>query len=297
MILITGASGFIGKHLLKALILNYGKENVIALTSLPLRNARYVLHKGYHFDEDYLLNEGCAEVETIIHAGAFIPKNNSNAAEVNFCNSNIASTASLLNSKFVKLRKVIYLSTIDIYSDEETISENSLISPVSLYGDSKLYCEKMITSWCNKNGLNSHILRIGHVYGPGEHKYQKLIPVTINKILNGSAIEIFGEGNDLRSYIYIRDVVKAIMNSISLKEDVGPINIVSANKITIKEVISKIIKISNTNSEILQFPALGKQRDLTFDNKKMRNHLLAVEEDFDIGLEEEWLTMKIDFEK
>jgi hypothetical protein len=74
-------------------------------------------------------------------------------------------------------------TTIDVYEkSDQIISENNPTNPETLYGFSKLYCEKMIENWANANNKIVQILRLGHVYGPGEGLFKKIIPVTMQKI-------------------------------------------------------------------------------------------------------------------
>lgn len=292
MILLTGASGFIGKHLLLQLIKKYGKSNVIALTSRPIDECNYILHNNFQFDPDFLINHGYINIKTIIHAGAFTPKNGSQANDVNLSNSNIYSTEKLLNLTLPYVRNFIFLSTLDVYDNAEIISENTSEKPISLYGFSKLYCEKMVEQWGIKNNKVAQILRIGHVYGPGEEAYQKIIPISINKILNKESLQIWGTGNELRSFIYINDVVNAIINSLEITEGLGIINLVSNQSISINELISKLIKISKKEVEIINIPTNLSSRSLVFDNTKMINWLLKKETNLDDGLNEEFEYMK-----
>ena len=92
MILLTGASGFIGNHLLKILIELYGKEKLIALTSKPIQECRYVLHNNYNFDESVFIQKEMKNIDIIIHAGAYIPKIQANLNNITGSKSNIDST-------------------------------------------------------------------------------------------------------------------------------------------------------------------------------------------------------------
>jgi len=74
MILLTGASGFIGKHLHQRLIEKYGFNEVVALTSKPIYNAKFLLHNDYDIENNFLIDNGFENIEIIIHAGSFIPK-------------------------------------------------------------------------------------------------------------------------------------------------------------------------------------------------------------------------------
>ena len=293
MILLTGASGFIGKHLLKELVNVYTDDNVIALTSSPLQGYKYLLHNNYSFNDSFFVESGYGDkIETIIHAGAFTPKSGSDANNWKFCGYNVLNTQKFLSATLPSLKKVIYLSTLDVYGQSDVISEETITLPASLYGFSKLYGEKMITNWADTEDKICQILRVGHVYGPGEEAYSKIIPTVMKKIINKKAVEIWGTGNELRSFIYIDDLIKAIVKSIELEEFIEPINLVSANSISIKELVEKIFQISNNTINLKMIPTSGTPRSLSFDNKKMRQYLLSSETPLDTGLNAEWLYMK-----
>jgi nucleoside-diphosphate-sugar epimerase len=294
MILLTGASGFIGKHLLKDLVNKYAADNVIALTSSPLEGYKYLLHNNYSFNDRFFIETGYDEkIDTIIHAGAFTPKSGAEANDWKLCGDNILNTQKLLNTTLPSLKKIIYLSTLDVYGHSDIIAEDTLTSPISLYGSSKLYCEKMITAWAKAEGKTCQILRVGHVYGPGEEAYLKIIPSVIKKIINNEPVEIWGDGTELRAFIYINDLIKAIVKSLELEEFIGPVNLVSENSISIRNLVEKIFQISSSPINLKMMSASGIPRSLTFDSKKMKQYLLSSETPLDVGLKAEWLYMNL----
>lgn len=286
MILVTGATGFIGKHLLSALK-KAGKNNVLALTSASITDTPYLLHHNYSFEPDFFLENGY-DINTIIHAGAFTPKNSSTANDFAKCNQNIYTLEKLLSSNMPNLKQVIFLSSLDVYGEADVITEDTKLDPATLYGASKLYGEKMLAAWSLKSKVNYQILRIGHVYGPGEEQYQKIIPLTIKKLLTNQPIEVWGDGSELRSFIYIDDVVTAIVNSLELTDQLEPINIVSENAISIKDLVSELIRISGKSAGINFLERHTKAKSLKFQNTRMKKYLLKNELDLNIGLQREW---------
>ena len=293
MILLTGASGFIGKHLLNELVRVFGKELILAFTSAPLDGAQYLLHNDYNFEVDYFVKSGYGtQIQTIIHAGAFTPKSSKDANDVVNCTSNITNANKLLQANLPNLKKIIYLSTLDVYGPAEIISESSQLEPASLYGESKLYVEKMIEAWANANNKIYQILRVGHVYGPGEEAYQKIIPLTIQKILHKQPLQIWGTGREIRSFIYIKDVVTAIINTLKLDLDGVVINLVSSQKINIAELVEKIVVLSGEHIVPEIIPTAAPGRDFIFNNDKMKKLLISNETSLDEGLLEEWTYMK-----
>lgn len=292
MILITGVSGFIGKHLLGALVKEHGKDHVLALTSVPTSLCRYLLHHDYTFDAEYFLKEGYSSINTIVHAGAFTPKNTSESNDWEKSFSNISNTQKILQLRLPELQKVVFLSTLDVYGKDNVITEQTPVDPMSLYGHSKLFCEKMISSWAKMNNKVCHVLRVGHVYGPGEEHYQKLIPITIRKILEGQPLEIWGTGNEIRSFLYIDDLVHAILQSLKIETSIDVVNLVSENSITVKALIEKLIDISGSNTAIKIVATNGEGRNLIFDNSAMKKWMKVFETPLDKGLSIEWEHMK-----
>jgi nucleoside-diphosphate-sugar epimerase len=292
MILLTGASGFIGQHLLASLIKLFGRDNILAFTSKPIEECNYLLHNNYSFEEDLFTKNGYADrIDTVIHAGAFTPKNSSQANDWKNCNQNIYNLDRLLNTYLPKLNKIVYLSTLDVYGETELITEESIVSPSSLYGYSKLYGERLVYSWAKANNVNAQVLRVGHVYGSGEESYQKIIPVTMKKLLHNEAIELYGDGSDLRAFIYIDNIVDAIIKSLTLETDIGIVNLVSNNSISIKELVQLIVKVSGREAAIKTLPQSGGPRNLRFDNSKMKKYLVSDETPLLDGLKSEWSYM------
>jgi len=287
MILVTGTSGFIGSFLLDALIQKYGKDQIVALTSHPIDKCQFLLHNNYTFNSDLFSNKGFSKIETIIHAGAFTPKNSSESNSIEKCNSNISNTYRLISANLPNLKRLIFLSTLDVYGNDSTINEKSAVNPVSLYGNSKWYCEKMIEAWGNEKNISYQILRIGHVYGPGEEKYQKLIPIVIKQVLENKPVKLFGEGKDIRTFIYISDVIQSIIASIGLEQKNETINVVGDEQVTVKKLIETIFDLCGKHITLEKITTGAPIRNLIFDNTKLRELLHTPEIELKEGLTKE----------
>lgn len=289
MILVTGASGFIGKHLINRLSNILGPDRILALSSKSVTNCRYLNSLQFTFDVHYFIEHEYVDIDTIIHLGAFTPKSGNDSNSYMECNSNIINTQNLLRCEMPNLKKFIFISTLDVYSNEGSkISENSSTDPISLYGHSKLYCERMIEAWANDKNIIFQVLRLGHVYGPGEELYQKIIPTSMKTLLENKNLKQYGEGQDQRSFIFIDDVVTSIINSLELPSFVGPINIVGSQNISINKLLNKMVLISGRDVQIEKVAWDGGRRDLIFDNSKLKKFLLSKETSLDEGLQKEW---------
>ena len=290
-VLVTGVRGFIGARLLETAVSLWGKDHVVALTSKVLPGYSCVVYHDHTLNPVHNVNL-VADVSVVLHAGAYIPKNAARADVVSACNANIRYTEQLLRLPFRELRKIVYLSTVDVYAPVAVTSEATLTNPLTLYGMSKLYCEKMIISHARATGLSAHILRIGHVYGPGEEAYAKVVPSTIVNILAGRPVSIWGDGSTLRSFIYIDDVVDAVLGALKPGFSLDLVNIASARSISIKALIDTLVSISGKQVVVKYEPAVGPKRDLVFDTSLLQGSLLPKETNLDIGLRREYEYMR-----
>lgn len=284
--MITGTNGFIGKRILNSLTSLYSRENIVILSSVRNGNFQTVVYdsnKEIKVENNLDLNE----IEILILAGAFTPKNREQADLIPECGSNIRLTENIFRLGFENVKQVIYVSTADVYAGNEYCDELSEINPISLYGHSKYYCEKIVDSYCNFKSIKKNILRVGHVYGPGEEIYEKFLPVAIKKILKHEPVTLYGEGKDIRSYIHVDDVVAACINSIGNYTSPDIINVVSSNAISTYEIVGLISKIIKSEASIEYVKISSKPRKLIYNNALLKEYLLEKEIDFEEGLKEE----------
>lgn len=284
---ITGVSGFIGGRLLTAAREVHGND-VTAFTSRPDERPHIVYKNPARFELGAAELARISETEMLIHAGAFTPKNGAEANEISGSNSNIEFTQGLLSLPWPNLKKVVFLSTIDVYANAVgPIDESTPTAPGSLYGLSKLYCERLVTLTAAERGFSSCILRIGHVYGPGEERYAKVLPRAIQNIVDGKDVELWGDGAELRSFIYIDDVVAAILKAVELETSPDVINVVGGNAISIRNLLETLISISSRDVRIVPRPHVGRTRDFVFNTDRIKRHLLPEEYDLNSGLRDE----------
>jgi UDP-glucose 4-epimerase len=289
-IFITGATGFIGSKVLNQLLESNAEITVLSSREIP--GVHTVPSRNYQFDENYLAEQGCADVEVLLHIGAYIPKKGSEANDLEKTTGNISSTMALLEAKWGALKKIVFISTVDVYgSYDGVIDENSPTIPDTLYGWSKLYGEQMIKNFCQQNALDCEILRLGHVYGRGEEVYRKAMPVMIDNALHGNDIQIFGDGKAIRTFIHVNDVVNAIVNAVEL-DGFNLINVVGNEETTINELAEKIVKFSGADIKIIHKEYSVPNRNLRFNNHRLMTLLLPRLTSFDDGLRDEISYMK-----
>jgi UDP-glucose 4-epimerase len=286
-VVLTGASGFIGKNFLKYIeegnLIDKSQMVLIISESFPGYQSFSRNDPAWKSKLNNFLNDEAADV--VFHLGSFTPKSGSEASNLEGSNSNISFTQELIET-IKPPKRFIFTSTLDVYDFRDTVDESTSPNPGSLYAWSKLYCEKMLTAWANSNNVLLQILRVGHVYGEGEDSYKKLIPVTIEACLNAQNPTLFTKGSELRSFIYIADVCKMIYESSLLEESVGVVNLAGNEPKNVREVIDLIIELINPN---LTCEINGNSSGLStsFSNQKMIELFGSEFIPFSVGIQNE----------
>ena len=294
-ILVTGSTGFIGSQIVKSLIKKYGDDSVVILSS---KNFPGLTCFEYRNMQDFgTVATSFDDITHVIHAGAFIPKENDQAGNIKACCSNIDFTKKLLSHNFRSLVRILNISTVDVYeASNKRLLENSPVRPESLYGSSKLYCEDMVKTFSETNKASYINLRLGHVYGPGEEKYKKVLPLAIKNILTEKPVELWGDGSDLRSFIFINDVVESVMNALTFSKNNIDINVASGNEVSILELLQILKSVSSKPMTIINKDSSHIKRDLIFDNSYLLKTILKKETDLKHGLKIEFEYMKSKYE-
>jgi nucleoside-diphosphate-sugar epimerase len=236
-ILITGSHGFIGSHLTKEI----DKPRIISLNEF---NASEILIKKL---------EGVGKV---IHLGALI-----RGTEEEQMAANVGNTKVLLEA-ISKLNKkpdlFIFASTFAVYAvQSEFLTEKSILGPRNGYGKSKLAAEKVVEQYAKKLGMQALILRFSNVYGPGMPSGKhSVVSNFIYAAIEGEPIKINGDGNQKRDFVYIDDLVKALLKALSWQKKDGQaeiINICTGEAVTLNQLAEAVgvncgdIKIDRTN--------------------------------------------------
>lgn len=290
-LLITGASGFVGKNLLT--ILNndevYNDIKCFALTSKNIDNCICINHKNYSYTKDELLKSGLTHVDVVIHLGAFSPKSVGESDDLDGSLANIKNTLHLIENFPNNPSKFIFISSTSVYPCINSIVDESITEdPESMYGSSKLYCEKMIEKYCNLHNISYQILRVGPIYGKGEEAYNRLIPITLKRLANNMQPYVVNGGKIIRSFIHVRDVCNIILKSLKLEKRIGPINVASSEEYEIADLIKLCIAISKRKIKPKAVYRKINDTDQHFNNKKMMKYLDCEHVKIQDGLYEEY---------
>lgn len=256
-ILVTGGAGFIGSHLVDALV----KSNhfVIVIDNLKrgkLENIQRHIDDGkVKFIEidinDYgLLLEVLEEVDLVFHLAAQSNVVGSVDNPEYTIKTNINGTFNMLMASSQKgIKKFVFLSSREVYGDQKylPVKEDSKLNPKNMYGVSKASGE-MLCNIYGSDKLPIAVFRLGNVYGTRD--YDRVIPNFINNIKNDLALTVYG-GDQVLDFIHISDLIKVLMDTLDKTDyDNGVTNIGSGKGTSIKElallfkeILGKEIKI------------------------------------------------------
>jgi nucleoside-diphosphate-sugar epimerase len=264
-ILVTGAAGFIGRPLVSRL------REAPEARVLALERSSVALQA---LDRDYWRKLGVGTIDVIFHIGAYIPKDAASADLVKpIVESNVDGTAALLASLPNTPRHLLFVSSVDVYKrvSGRTIDEASEVGPPTLYGASKVFGEELVRSYARSTGCGYSVLRLGHIFGPGEEVFRRVIPNLIRAMLRGDPPQLSGDGATERDYLYVDDAVCAIIAASTLSEPIDPINIVRGESISILNVAKHVAELTGYKGE---FCFSGRNGDsLRFDSSAMKRTL------------------------
>ena len=255
-IIITGGLGFIGSYIADELIEDNEVTIIDNLSSGKVNNLKTPSHENLTMIKDNLnninLDEILIDTDYIFHLAAMasVPLSVANPIKCN--ENNVVSTIKLLTAaKNQNVKKIVFSSSSAVYGNNTNtpLKENELMKPTSPYAASKATCELYLHAFEESYGLKSIALRYFNVFGPRQDKnsdYAAVIPNFINTMLNNKQPIIYGDGEQTRDFIYVKDVAKANIATAKSKYS-GPINIASGKQLTVNRIYEIIADHLNCN--------------------------------------------------
>jgi len=258
-VLITGGAGFIGHHVVKQLIDSGHEVMVIDNLSRSLgKNVEFVkglgvLLKPIDVRDLNSLVEAFKEFrpEAVVHAAALIDVEESVKHPGLYAGVNVVGTANVGKASCeVGASRIIYLSSAAVYGEPKylPIDENHSTEPLSPYGASKLGGELLIKSLTRSlKKTNYVVLRLFNVYGSGQSPnspYSGVITKFIARVKSGQPPIIYGDGEQVRDFIHVEDIAKAVEKALTTEHLNETYNIGSGKPTTINELAKTILRIS-----------------------------------------------------
>ncbi len=275
-ILITGGAGFIGSNLAEELL---EKHEVVIIDDLSTGRAENVenldveLVRGSITDPD-LLKENFRGVDYVFHQAALPSVQRSVEDPVLANEVNICGTLNVLvAARDAGVTKVIYASSSSAYGDMPELPkrEDMTPDPKSPYAVAKLTGEYYCRVFNEIYGLKTVALRYFNVYGPRQDPasdYAAVIPNFVNRIMEGKAPIIYGDGEQTRDFTFVRDVVQANVRAME-SDATGVFNVAAGTRISVNDLAGMIMGIIGTRMECVhEEPRAGDVRDSLGDISK-----------------------------
>ena len=250
-ILITGGLGFIGSHIADELI-DKNKITIIDnLSTGSLKNLKNPEHENLKIVTEDVnntnLDELLKDVDYVFHLSAMASVPLSIDDPIRCNENNVDATIKLLNAAVKNnVKKVIVSSSSAVYGENKNmpLKESELPMPTSPYAASKASCELYLRTFYDSYGLNYVALRYFNVFGPKQDKnsqYAAVIPNFIGALLEGEQPVIYGDGEQTRDFIFVKDVVQANIKACESDFN-GIVNVASGKKLSVNELYEIIRK-------------------------------------------------------
>ncbi len=262
-VLVTGGAGFIGSNIVK-LLLEKGHA-VVVVDNLssgyrcnldPFPEVQFV--EGDIRDRE-LVKSAISGVEVVFHLAASVGNKRSIDNPIEDSEVNVIGTLCILEAaRHAQVRKVVFSSSAGIFGELKTlpIREDHPTEPDSPYGASKLGAEKLCLAYAKLYPLECICLRYFNVYGINQRydAYGNVIPIFAHRLLHGQPMVIFGDGEQTRDFVNVRDVAQANYQAALARGVSGAFNIGSGSRITINRLAEVMYEICGTPAKIEYAP-------------------------------------------
>ncbi len=263
-ILVTGGLGFIGTNLIPYLLRDNDYSSITVIDNLrhtanPENISNFETNKKFKFTNGdirdiSLINELVQKNDIIVNLAAETFVDNSIAGSRLFFETNVLGSHNLLEAARLNgIKKFIQTSTDEVWGQVkmgEYFTEKTPYSPRNPYAASKASADHMVRAFGETYGLPYNIVHFTNLYGPWQYP-EKLIPVSIVRLLENKKILIHGEGNNIRTYLHVEDCINGFMKVLKSGTEGESYALGSEDEKTNMEVVRLLLSIfSKPESEI-----------------------------------------------
>ncbi len=312
-ILVTGCAGFIGSSFALYLLENYHQDSVVGVDCLTYAANEEALDKLLSYDSFRFYKENICDAavingifaaekpDVVVNFAAETHVDNSILDSHSFVQTNVVGTQVLLDASVrYGVSRFHQISTDEVYGDlpidsEDRFCEESMLNPSSPYSASKAAADLLALSYARTHSLSVSISRSTNNYGLYQHS-EKLIPTVISNLVKHQPVPVYGNGENVRDWLYVVDHCRAI-DLIIRKGTVGIYNVGADNYYSNVDLIKKIMTLSGYPDGEISFVAdrKGHDRKYAVNFDKLRALGWQPEADFERELKDtiEWYVRKL----
>ncbi len=267
-LLVTGGAGFIGSNFIRMALAEKPGLKIVNLDELTYAgnlenlsgcesNPSYVFVKGSICDKDLVLATiRKYNIDGIINFAAESHVDRSISGPEIFVETNVMGTLKLLQcAKECGVKRFLQVSTDEVYGSlgkEGLFTESTTIKPNSPYSASKASADHMVHAFHHTYGMDTVITRCSNNYGPYQFP-EKMLPLCINNALNGKTIPVYGDGMQIRDWLYVYDHCTAIMEVFLNGKSGDVYNIGGCNEKTNLELVRTVLRIVGRDESLISF--------------------------------------------
>lgn len=260
---VTGGAGFIGRHLVESLLKDGHQVRIIDNLStgrpenVPIA-ARLLVAD---INDRATLREAMADAEGCFHLAAVASVQRCTEDWVGSHDTNLRGTLQVFECAADIGMPVVYASSAAVYGNcaEMPLKETAPTRPLSAYGADKLGCELHARAAGLVHRLPTYGLRFFNVYGPGQDPsspYSGVISIFANRILRGEAVTLFGSGTQVRDFIYVGDIVRALRAALENARLDAPVsNVCTGLPTSVRHLAMAVGQILGTGCRLIRGPA------------------------------------------
>ena len=298
-VLVTGGSGFIGRHVVTSLRDAGATVRVVDLK--PHADSSVDLVQGDIADRDVLETAFEGGFDGVVHLAAVTSVLRSmEHPELTF-RTNVEGTHRLLEAaRAAGVQSLVFASTNAVTGpmDAPAITEAANLKPLTPYGATKAAGEMLMSAYTASYGLRCVALRLTNVYGPGMQAKDSIVARLMRAIRLGNTFEVYGDGTQVRDYVHAADVTAAAGLGLSSEQWSGPIVIGTGRSLSVLEVVDAVKAVTGAEFDVTHGPARpGEMPAVIVDSSRARAAGWTPRFSFEEGLAgvwQEWSALDLD---